>query len=105
MTASIPNARQRNLGVDQDDPIRSPDNIAPPVVYLASEASDWLNGRVIGASGYRISLYNEPEVIREISSSSPWGIEETFANIERAFRPAIEPSRVFGRRRRGEEKS
>lgn len=105
MTASIPNARERGLGIDQDDPVRSPDNIAPPVVYLASEESDWLNGRVIGASGYRISLYNEPEVIREISSASPWGIDEAFKNIERAFRPAVEGRRRIGRPRRTEAKA
>ena len=105
MTASIPNARERGLGIDQDDPVRSPDNIAPPVVYLASEESDWLNGRVIGASGYRISLYNEPEVIREISSASPWGIDEACKNIERAFRPAVEGRRRIGRPRRTEAKA
>lgn len=96
MTATIPNARQRNLGIDQEDPRRSPDNIAPPVVYLASEESDWLTGRVIGASGYRISLYNNPEVIREIASPEPWSLDDAFTMMESSFRPAIEGRRAFG---------
>ena len=98
MTASIPNARRRGLGVEQEDPRRSPDNVAPPVVYLASEESDWLNGRVIGASGYRISLYNNPEVIREIASPGPWSLDDTFKLMESSFRPAIEGRRIFGAR-------
>ena len=96
MTATIPDARRRNLGMNQEDPVRSPDNIAPPVVYLASEQSEWLTGRVIGASGYRISLYNNPEVIREVSTPEPWKLEDAFAAMERSFRPAIEGRRGFG---------
>jgi NAD(P)-dependent dehydrogenase (short-subunit alcohol dehydrogenase family) len=96
MTASIPDERRRNLGFAGDDPRRSPDNIAPPVVYLASEASDWLTGRVIGASGYRISLYSNPEMIREIASPVPWSLDDAFEQMERSFRPAVEGRRGFG---------
>ena len=98
MTATIPGARRRNLGLEGDDPVRSPDNIAPPVVYLASEESDWLNGRVIGASGYRISLYNNPEVIREVASPTPWDLDDAFKLMEQSFRPAIEGRSFFGAR-------
>ena len=83
MTATIPNARQRGLGANQEDPRRSPDNIATPVVYLASTESDWINGRVIGASGYQISLYSNPEAIREVSSRTPWDLDDAFKAIER----------------------
>ncbi len=99
MTATIPDAQRRGFTPAADDPRRSPDNIAPPVVYLASEASDWLNGRVIGASGYRISLYNNPEVIREIASPGPWDLDAACDSIERSFRPAIEGRTAFGARR------
>ncbi|MFP6607256.1 MAG: SDR family NAD(P)-dependent oxidoreductase [Myxococcota bacterium] len=98
MTATIPGARERGLALGSEDPRRSPDNIAPPVVYLASEESDWLNGRVIGASGYRISLYNNPEVVREIASPTPWDLDDAFKLIEQSFRPAVEGRRVFGAR-------
>jgi NAD(P)-dependent dehydrogenase (short-subunit alcohol dehydrogenase family) len=103
MTATIPNARRRNLGVGQEDPLRSPDNIAPPVVYMASEQSDWLNGQVVGASGYRISLYNKPEVIREIAAPVAFGLDEAFEHIERSFRPAVEGRRGFGARPPGKD--
>ena len=68
-------------------------------MYLASTESDWLTGRVIGASGFRISLYNSPEVIREIAANEPWDIGDAFENMERSFRPAIEGRRPMGRPR------
>jgi NAD(P)-dependent dehydrogenase (short-subunit alcohol dehydrogenase family) len=98
MTATIPEGQRRNLRLTEDNPERSPDNIAPPVVYLASTESDWLNGRVIGAGGYRISLYNNPEVIREVSTNQPWDLGEAFEAMERSFRPAIEGRRPMSRR-------
>ena len=73
------------------------------MVYLASTESDWLNGRVIGASGYRISLYNNPEVIREISTTEPWDLGRAFESIERSFRPAIEGRRAPGRGPRSQD--
>lgn len=94
MTASVPLERRRVAAAD-DDPERSPDNVAPAVVYLASERSDWLTGRVIGARGYQISLYNNPEVIRELVSPGPWDIGAAFEHIERSFRPAVEGASPF----------
>jgi NAD(P)-dependent dehydrogenase (short-subunit alcohol dehydrogenase family) len=93
MTATIPEGRRRQMSLRQDpeDPIRSPDNVALPVAYIASAESDWLNGRVIQASGYRIGLYDEPEVIREIASPTRWSLDDVFTNMERSFRPVVEP--------------
>ena len=49
-----------------------------------------------GASGYRISLYNNPEVIREVSTPEPWNLEDAFAAMESSFRPTVEGRRAFG---------
>jgi NAD(P)-dependent dehydrogenase (short-subunit alcohol dehydrogenase family) len=100
MTATVPEGRRRALRVDDDDPRRSPDNIAAPVVLLASAESDWLNGRVIGVSGYQISLYSNPEVIRQISAPGPWELDRACEEIERSFRGVVEREpRPFAARR------
>ena len=78
------------FGGGEDDPERSPDNIAPPLVYLASKESDWLTGRVIGVRGYEINLYSNPTIVRGLRSSTPWSIEVCCAQMERAFRPVVE---------------
>lgn len=87
MTASIPDDRRRSAS-DVDE--RAPENVAPMVVYVASDRSGWLNGQVIGAGGYRVSLYNRPRVLHHVDSDGPWDVERLFATVERDLRPALE---------------
>jgi NAD(P)-dependent dehydrogenase (short-subunit alcohol dehydrogenase family) len=87
MTQSVPTDRRRAVVRDEEE--RSPDNIAPIVAYLASEASDWLTGRVIGASGYDVSLYSNPEPIRQLSAPQRWSVEQLATQVERVFKPVV----------------
>ena len=87
MTASIPSERQS--GSLRDDDERSADNIAPIVGYLASEASDWLTGQVIGARGYEVHLYNKPAPVRHVVSAAPWEPDRLAELVERTFKPAV----------------
>jgi NAD(P)-dependent dehydrogenase (short-subunit alcohol dehydrogenase family) len=78
---------------------QSPENVAPSVAYLAREASSWLNGRVIAASGYQVTLYSNPEPIREVATNGPWNVDDLGWMMERSFRPAVESgsSTIFDR--------
>jgi NAD(P)-dependent dehydrogenase (short-subunit alcohol dehydrogenase family) len=67
-----------------DDP-RTPENIAPVVAYLASERSNWCTGRVFGVNGYRVALYRNPQIDKELVGTGPWDLADLGANIERAF--------------------
>ena len=87
MTASIPTERQRGTTTSDDE--RSPDNIAPIVAYLASTASDWLTGQVIGARGYEVHLMNKPEPVRHVVSDGPWQPDRLADLVERVFKPAV----------------
>jgi NAD(P)-dependent dehydrogenase (short-subunit alcohol dehydrogenase family) len=89
MTESVPEDRRRSPA-DADE--RAADNVAPAVVYLASERSDWLTGQVIGAGGYQVSLYNRPEPVRQVVSTGPWDLQRLCELLERSFRPALERS-------------
>jgi NAD(P)-dependent dehydrogenase (short-subunit alcohol dehydrogenase family) len=91
MTQSIPGGKRRTA-VSDDDPRRSPDNVAPCVAYLASTRSDWCTGQVISSRGYEIGLYNVPEIIRLVDSPGPWELETAFRMMEQTFKPAV-PSR------------
>ncbi len=57
---------------------RDPENVAPAVVFLASEAAGNISGRTIAARGYQISLYSEPEQIKHINSDGPWDLDHLF---------------------------
>jgi NAD(P)-dependent dehydrogenase (short-subunit alcohol dehydrogenase family) len=91
MTEGIPDAHRR---ADQDVDVRSPDNVAPAVAYLASERSDWCNGQILYASGFDIGLFNVPRVIREIGTDRPWELSEAFDLIEAAFPSGVQPNVV-----------
>lgn len=90
LTATIP--QDKKLGADRpaEDDSRSPDNIAPLVSYLASEASDWISGRTLGAAGYGVTLWNNPEVRGRISSEGPWDLDDLAQQMEKEFRPLAE---------------
>ena len=89
MTESIPDARRRDGGMGD---VRSADNVAPAVAYLASERSDWCNGQVILAAGYDIGLFNVPAITRQITSPGPWELSHAFDLMERTFRDGIVPN-------------
>lgn len=68
---------------------RAPESMVPAIVYLASEDSGWLSGRVVGAQEYRISLWTEPEIQRQIISPGPWSMDDVFTLMPAAFKPVV----------------
>jgi NAD(P)-dependent dehydrogenase (short-subunit alcohol dehydrogenase family) len=75
----------------------SPDNIAPVALYLASERSGWLTGRVLSAQGFDVGLYANPQVIRQLSAPSPWDYDNLAKKMEASFKPVASglPNSVF----------
>ena len=92
LTATIPDdKRVRRDEPPSDEDLRmSPDNIAPVALYLASERSDWLTGRVISAAGFEVGLYENPQIIRQLSAPAPWEYGRLAAAMEASFRPAAD---------------
>jgi NAD(P)-dependent dehydrogenase (short-subunit alcohol dehydrogenase family) len=88
MTESVPEERRRS---PQEGDERAPENVAPAVAFLASEASDWCTGQVISARGYEIGLYNKPQLLSNIVGTGPWDrdLDKAFELIERQFRPLV----------------
>jgi NAD(P)-dependent dehydrogenase (short-subunit alcohol dehydrogenase family) len=70
-----------------EDMRMSPDNIAPVALYLASERSDWLSGRVLSAAGFDVGLYENPQIVRQLSAPEPWAYDRLATAIEGSFRP------------------
>jgi NAD(P)-dependent dehydrogenase (short-subunit alcohol dehydrogenase family) len=92
LTATVPAGKRvaREDRPSDEDIERSPDNIAPVALYLASERSDWLSGRVISSSGFDVGLYANPQIVRQVSAPGPWEYDRLADMIEKGFRPAAD---------------
>jgi NAD(P)-dependent dehydrogenase (short-subunit alcohol dehydrogenase family) len=100
LTATVPTDKRvvrEDRPASEEDQERSPDNIAPVALYMASEQSDWLTGRVVSSSGYEVGLYENPQIIRQLSSPEPWTYDRLAAGLESSFRPAANglPTSLF----------
>ena len=54
----------------------APENNAPKVVYLCTEAGGAITGQVIATGGWTLSLLSRREVIKSIHKSGRWTVEE-----------------------------
>jgi NAD(P)-dependent dehydrogenase (short-subunit alcohol dehydrogenase family) len=89
MTQGITSGRA-SLDYSAENARLSPENVVPPVVYLASERSDWLNRRIIFSGNGRIALWANPVIERElVSLTGTWDNETAFQEIEESFKAAI----------------
>ena len=92
MTDSVP-AERRRAGMASGD-VRSPDNVAPIVAYLASERSGWLTGRIVHSAGYEVSLYSNMNPVVRLIAEQPWDLDDLAGEVERSFRSTPAPGRV-----------
>lgn len=59
-----------------------PYNVIPPIVYLASDKGADITGRVVGATGYKITMWREPQWEASIYSETPtWDIDTLFETM------------------------
>jgi hypothetical protein len=99
MTDTIPAnfAQQMGLATTSEQAQASPmdpGNIAPIVVFLASDAAQHVNGQVFGASGYRIALYTHLVPEKVIYSQGPWDLDHLFKVFNSTLGADLQPPRM-----------
>jgi len=77
-------ASERSDGTERD-----PDNVAPAIVYLCSEEAANVSGRIIGASGWGITLYRDMEMERQIFSNGPWDLDDLWHRAKTQLTPHL----------------
>ncbi len=84
MTASVPDStRSRRAGDFPPAPegmlTREPDEVAPMVVWLASDAASGVTGQIVHCAGNTVSVMNHPEPAKSIYKEGRWTAEEIAA--------------------------
>ena len=70
-------AATSEVGWPEDGPQpRDPENNAPTVTWLCSEAGGAVSGQVIGSSGWQASRYSVRQVTRSIAKGGHWTVDE-----------------------------
>jgi NAD(P)-dependent dehydrogenase (short-subunit alcohol dehydrogenase family) len=100
MTDTIPAnfAQQMGLGTSSEEAQASPmdpGNVAPIVVYLASDNAQNVNGQVFGAVGYRIALYTHIVPEKMIYSQGPWDLDHLFKVFDNTLGSHLTPPRML----------
>jgi hypothetical protein len=57
-------------------PLPPPEDVAPAVVYLATDEAANINGQIIGVIGGRVFLYSHPTEIKTIYKEGRWTVDE-----------------------------
>jgi len=74
------------MGTDRD-----PDNVAPLVVYLASDAAAKVNGQVFHARGYRYTILSQPRAESAITGDARWEPEDVAAVFDKTLGAQLVP--------------
>ena len=79
----------------------SPENCVPAIVYMASEASSWLNRRVVSSGNGKIGLHANFDMQCELEASAAdgvWTNEEAAQAMEANFKGAEEQMNPWGKK-------
>ena len=99
MTDTIPANFAQEMGLSgpsgaaQGSPL-DPSNVAPIVVFLASDDAQHVTGQAFGASGYKISLYTHLEPEKTIYSPGPWDLDHLFKVFKSTLGSNLKPPRM-----------
>jgi NAD(P)-dependent dehydrogenase (short-subunit alcohol dehydrogenase family) len=73
---TIPLAQGRGVEVDPNDVTRGPQQIAPVVAWLASEAAKDVNAQIFHVARGTVAIMQQPAVIRSFKNEALWSLEQ-----------------------------
>ena len=74
--AAPPGMTAQGAPIEGPEEARAPENNAPKVAYLCTEAGGFITGQVIGTSGWPMTLYSPRHVAQSIHKKGRWTLDE-----------------------------
>jgi NAD(P)-dependent dehydrogenase (short-subunit alcohol dehydrogenase family) len=102
MVATIPSLREVSEAVERGEPVppevrRSglglPEDVAPLVVFLASDEAAGITGQCIGIGGDKLSLWSRPAEVVEETREGGWSAEAIAESFDPLFRSNLQGAR------------
>ncbi|WP_205855616.1 SDR family NAD(P)-dependent oxidoreductase [Phytoactinopolyspora endophytica] len=69
----------------KENALGTPEDVAPLIVWLASERSADVTGQALGIGGDRLTLYGHPQVLRTVDHDDGWAADQ----IDQAWRETL----------------
>ena len=101
MTVTIPGleqyaeAVQKGEALDLPHAVRAklglPEDVAPMIVFLASDEAKGITGQCVGVGGEKIALWSHPHEIRQAFRQGGWTAEEIAENWSGSIGQQLEP--------------
>jgi NAD(P)-dependent dehydrogenase (short-subunit alcohol dehydrogenase family) len=73
-----------------------PANVAPTIIFLASDEGASINGQCFGAAGYRITQYAPLRADKVLINDGPWEIEQLVKAFKATFGTQLKTPTMFG---------
>jgi len=73
---TIPLIEAAGRTANPDDPTRGPQQVAPVVAWLASEAASDVTGQIIHVAGGRVGIMQQPAIIKSFRQKQLWNTEQ-----------------------------
>ncbi len=97
MTDMVPRDRGINIPTSETaaGTPSDPANVAPIIIYLASDEAAEINGQIFGSEGYRLLRYRHIFWDKIVYNNGPWDIDELFKVMRRTLARDLEKPRIM----------